>query len=337
MNRIRTRPIDPQCRSREQELALALARALGVPGKNATLIGVDNERCRLRHDPPKRLLRARRTPQISDLGRYWSLALDFDGKGKNTAEQAEADSHNARQLLAEAGISSVLCKSGPTGWHVLVRFDKPIMKSEMRKLSRPMRARWRTLDTAPLTNSSSAHIRPPLAPHRTGSDRSEPVEGAERALVILRDERCNAAQLKNLLKLLGGGESRPSVLLPGCTAYGSAALTREAFSLAETSEGRRHNTTFAKACSIGELVAGGEVDEGEAMRVLVDGAVASGLPEHEARQTVKDGLAAWSEVVVLRVSLTSSSASSTFRHGPNGCVRSTGADGRRRGFPSSST
>lgn len=72
--------------------------------------------------------------------------------------------------------------------------------------------------------------------------------------------------------------------------YGAAALAREAERVAVSVEGARHATTISAACSIGRLVAGGEIDEGDAELRLVEAALCSGLPEREARRTVTDGL-----------------------------------------------
>lgn len=44
MTQICDPPIDSATRTGEQELAVAIATALSVPGKNAMLIGSDNER-----------------------------------------------------------------------------------------------------------------------------------------------------------------------------------------------------------------------------------------------------------------------------------------------------
>ncbi|MFZ5811905.1 MAG: DUF927 domain-containing protein [Thermodesulfobacteriota bacterium] len=77
----------------------------------------------------------------------------------------------------------------------------------------------------------------------------------------------------------------------GC-GYGRAALEREAARVAVAAQGTRNATLNEAAFAIGQLVAGGEVDRGEAESMLLAAAQSCGLPEGEARKTIQSGMAA---------------------------------------------
>ncbi|MDP9317271.1 MAG: hypothetical protein M3R24_41520, partial [Chloroflexota bacterium] len=72
--------------------------------------------------------------------------------------------------------------------------------------------------------------------------------------------------------------------------YTRKALEENISELAAQTEGARNNTANGKAYRMGRFVAGGHVARHEVEPLLVDAAMQSGLPEHEARRTVKSGL-----------------------------------------------
>ena len=76
------------------------------------------------------------------------------------------------------------------------------------------------------------------------------------------------------------------------TAYGRAALEAEAHAVASAAEGSRNITLNNAALKLGSLVAGGELDEAEALAALEAAAAACGLPEKEAKATIESGLGA---------------------------------------------
>jgi len=78
----------------------------------------------------------------------------------------------------------------------------------------------------------------------------------------------------------------------GNKAYGAAALAKEFGILARTPEGGRNNQLNTSAFNLGQLVAGGELDESEVRDKLMDTATAIGLDEGEAARTVGSGLSA---------------------------------------------
>jgi hypothetical protein len=82
-----------------------------------------------------------------------------------------------------------------------------------------------------------------------------------------------------------------SELPPGDeTPYGRAALEAETAIVASAIEGTRNDRLNTAALKLGSLVAGGELDEHDVKRALIDAALSAGLTEHEAEQTIKSGM-----------------------------------------------
>ena len=76
------------------------------------------------------------------------------------------------------------------------------------------------------------------------------------------------------------------------TPYGRKALEEERKRILEAPDGQRHNTIYKASATIGELVAGGEVAESDAVSALEDAATSIGDDYQRDVQTVADGLAA---------------------------------------------
>jgi len=77
---------------------------------------------------------------------------------------------------------------------------------------------------------------------------------------------------------------------PTGDTYGRSALERECASVANTEEGQRNHALNAAAFAIGQLVAGGELDEGEAIAALRSAAEAAGLKSGEIEATIQSGM-----------------------------------------------
>ena len=95
---------------------------------------------------------------------------------------------------------------------------------------------------------------------------------------------------------LPGGEPGPTPSLGGNgrqrggrDAYGQAALETECADVAGTPEGGRNARLNKAAFAVGQLVSGGELEELYAVAALLDAALAAGLPEAEARRTIRSG------------------------------------------------
>jgi putative DNA primase/helicase len=82
---------------------------------------------------------------------------------------------------------------------------------------------------------------------------------------------------------------KPPARVDGCSAYGARALEEECGEVGSCPEGNRNHTLNAAAFSIGQLVAGGEIDEDVARRGLMAAAARCGLPDLEADRTFRSG------------------------------------------------
>ena len=76
------------------------------------------------------------------------------------------------------------------------------------------------------------------------------------------------------------------------SAYGLAVLHGELDKLRAAARGTRNHSLNRAAFAIGQVVAGGELDESHARGELLSTALAIGLPEPEARQTLDSGFTA---------------------------------------------
>lgn len=80
--------------------------------------------------------------------------------------------------------------------------------------------------------------------------------------------------------------------VPGNTEYGIAALESEISELSQATEGSRNRCLNKAAFCLGQLVAGGELAEGNVSSSLVATAILIGLLEAEARSTITSGIQA---------------------------------------------
>lgn len=78
----------------------------------------------------------------------------------------------------------------------------------------------------------------------------------------------------------------------GTTSYGQKALELEVGRVAVAEQGKRNDALNKASFALGQLVAGGEVDEGTAVAALRRAAKAAGLPRDETEATIASGLAA---------------------------------------------
>jgi hypothetical protein len=82
----------------------------------------------------------------------------------------------------------------------------------------------------------------------------------------------------------------PIVVPSGTSRYADAALRYEAAAVARAVEGTRNRTLNKSAFSLGTLVGAGWLDRGVVETALLEAAQACGLPESEARATIRSGL-----------------------------------------------
>jgi Predicted transcriptional regulator len=111
-----------------------------------------------------------------DTGLYRLLCFDFDGKDKygidtelmeRAVDEADALSH----ILDELAIVHLVCQSSGTGGrHIWIAVPAGAPAEVVGALARAARANYRTLDHGMLLNVREGAARPPLSPHRDGSN-----------------------------------------------------------------------------------------------------------------------------------------------------------------------
>lgn len=104
----------------------------------------------------------------------------------------------------------------------------------------------------------------------------------------------------HILAMLKPKQERPSTPLPtngngyhggsNGAGYAKAALDKELDILARTREGGRNEQLNRSAFSLGQLVAGGALDESDVVGKLESVALAIGLDERETKRTIESGL-----------------------------------------------
>lgn len=164
------------------EQGLAEAFAIAVAARNDRLWIYPYESNRIRPAPWSAITSGRPyAVHINDADGYHCTPMDFDTRRGNAAADAEA----CAEMLRYLGIRHAETVSGPTGGrHLLTTWATSIAAPSVAELATALKSRYRTIDVSCLTNSPSACIRPPLAPHRLGG-RSQPEGDPEIALEVL--------------------------------------------------------------------------------------------------------------------------------------------------------
>ena len=87
---------------------------------------------------------------------------------------------------------------------------------------------------------------------------------------------------------LGGGES----VTPArrTSSYGQGALDGECRRIRQAHVGSRTCTIYGASKNIGELIAGGEIKESDAIRELEQAGKATGQPANKLRRNIEDGI-----------------------------------------------
>lgn len=123
---------------------------------------------------------------------------------------------------------------------------------------------------------------------------SRRTDGREYRLV----SECPPAKAPCWLLDLVTGQSKDEKTLtvpderPGATPYGMSAMEREVGRVATALQGKRNDALNVASFALGQLVAGGEVDEGTALAALQRAARAAGLAQGEADKTIMSGFSA---------------------------------------------
>lgn len=195
------------------------------------------------------------------------------------------DAHDASAGLSfaavveERGHAPVIVASGRPGHiHVFVRVVDASDRERVCALAR----------SAGLSHPRR-HIRPPLAPHRHGL----PVgllhpRTVEEALARLD----HAPVLFDPVEVATTREAAPRAPSAETSSrWALSAFEQEVLAVRATPVGGRNDQLHLSACVLGNLVAGGELDDDEVRAALVDAGVDVGLKGPEAARTIRSGIA----------------------------------------------
>lgn len=113
-----------------------------------------------------------------DAGFFRFLAFDLDAHGPaSLAYRAHADADRLVHLLSSAGLTPLVCRSGPSdGRHVWVGLAQGVPAGLVATMARLARQLCPTLDISPLCNPATGCVRPPGSPHRDGG-MSQVIDG----------------------------------------------------------------------------------------------------------------------------------------------------------------
>ena len=192
------------------------------------------------------------------------------------------DIDGAKELPAFALEPSIIVKT-PHGWHIywLLEVASTMEPAECERVNKAL-AKLYGGDKA--VTDCARVLRVPGFWHRKGEPQL--IE-----LIKAEDIRYTPEQL---LEIIPPEPVKPKYKAPrmpsGRSQYGEAALVREAAAVASAPEHERNNTLNKAAFSLGQLVAGGELDAGDVHRELLRAGLAAGLVESEILGTIGSGL-----------------------------------------------
>lgn len=181
--------------------------------------------------------------------------------------------------------------TGGAGWHLYFRWP------EGRALRNRARIKIDGQQTGLDVRAEGGYVvLPPSIHPKTGDayrwqmDRSKILEAPEWLLDLLDPPKVERAPV---VPVQAAPEARQSTNAPapqGLERYAAKALQNAAERIATAPEGDRHGAIFRQAAGLGELVAGGVVDEADAVRVCMDAGLALGKSRSEVERTVRDGI-----------------------------------------------
>jgi hypothetical protein len=139
--------------------------------------------------------------------RYRLLAFDLDAKTPDSAAAAARDAETLAGLLDDAGLSPVICASGPSGGrHVWAALADSVDADTVATLARLARHLCPTLDLAPLTNPATGCVRPPGSPHRAGGTSTLVTGDLNSLLAPTGTAAAVRALVEHLAALVGAAE-----------------------------------------------------------------------------------------------------------------------------------
>lgn len=136
---------------------------------------------------------------FDNTARLHTLAFDLDAKTV-PSERVRAESVELALLLRSCGLPTWIDESPVGGRHVYARLPYPVPALDVRGLARALRARFSTLDIAPLSNVGHGCIRPTGSPHTSGGHQRAVTPGPELHDALTEEpSRDGWAQLKALI------------------------------------------------------------------------------------------------------------------------------------------
>ena len=176
-----------------------------------------------------------------DTGVFRFLCFDFDGKVQGSVdaelmEQAVDQCDALSRILDELAIKHVVCQSSGTGGrHLWLALQDGAAKIDVAPVARAAQVTYSQLDFGMLLNTATGAARPPLSPHRDGSD-STVLRGTVATLLAPSTTTEDLVALAGLLEerkpALRAQESRPSgpvsVLYRGHRALSAAGAAHMA-------------------------------------------------------------------------------------------------------------
>lgn len=216
------------------------------------------------------------------------IALDYD-----PAKSDDAGRDLAESLLERHVTTTQLTPSG--GYHLLYRLPEGV---ELSNSPGSLPAGW------DVRVNGYILLAPSRVVYRGDDALVKQVEDGHEGRYEWVDERwphqCVPANLPEhvlaLLKVKRERQAAPStngVYTPSesrASAYARSALNKELDTLARTGPGKRNDQLNISAYSLGQLVAGGALDEWEVRGKLEATALAIGLDEREIQRTIESGL-----------------------------------------------
>jgi putative DNA primase/helicase len=170
--------------------------------------------------------------------------------------------------------------TGGDGWHLYFRWP------EGRELRNRARIHLDGQRTGLDCRADGGYVVLPPSIHPSGQayawqmDRGELLEAPEWLLDLLDPPKPAAAPAPELRVVKqNDGE-----------AYGRAALRTAVERIRNVGDGSRHDAIYREAAAIGELAAGGVLEEAAAFDALVSAGLATGKPLAEVERTVRDGM-----------------------------------------------
>ncbi len=217
------------------------------------------------------------TTDETKIREWWSRHPDANigyATGNGTAVVDIDDLSNWIELLEQANAPSPDTTRVETsrGWQLYFSTNTPVRNSAG-KLAAGIDVR-----------GDGGYVVLPPSVHPSGHIYRWGHDGNIAALPEWLQERLNPPKPEprpNPLPLTGDG-----------TPYARAALLAETDAVASAVEGTRNDKLNTAALKLGSLVAGGELDEHEVRRALLDAAHAAGLTDREATSTINSGLTA---------------------------------------------